>query len=653
MTLNVCKAFKEIDDYWDNGFSFGNNDIFTGLHNFYCHTNKETGKGECKTSGQTVSAITVLLLNNLFTGDEYIESEDKNNEYMTYIMLWLSNKMKLIKYGNYGSVADFYVTFIKGAEKYKEYLDKIDKNHKIMNLEIARMRTLYGLLNELCNAIINYTNDSSTCSNFSNCPYFSNFVSNWEKQLNKLVEKKKKFFEDEYYCNVLVTLQNAYQKFKNDNNIQKKLPEIMEVEDIIYCKELCGGATSSSKVIGVEFRDVLPKEKDLDKWEDILRYIDVFKKLFKTYSLYFNFFFTNNVNDLYKKAFPTLKNYYCKFIKFAGTTIGHVNDQLKTAIETYAPDNCISEEKDPEDKPPSSQDPPGSSGPSGPSDSSDTPDSSDTSDTSDTSKPPISKEQINTPHSSLDLSGSGGSDQKNPETSQIIVSNPVTKPKTSVFKVAGSGTTEIGENPFIVYKKMGISILVLLIPIALAIMYKYLPFGWRKKSKKKKKMKKAINMFDTNETTKRVINSTDRKKPMQIIINLSTQNKQGKKFINSSTPKKQDKKLTNSYTQKKQDKKLTNSSTQKKQDKKLTNLSTQKKQDKKLTNLSTQKKQTKIFINSYTPKKQDKNFINFIYWEKYPLLNIYKLMKADPIPFIILFLLFIFYVYKRKDDSLE
>ncbi|SCL85133.1 hypothetical protein PBSP11A_000509300, partial [Plasmodium berghei] len=129
----------------------------------------------------------------------------------------------------------------------------------------------------------------------------------------------------------------------------------------------------------------------------------------------------------------------------------------------------------------------------------------------------------------------------------------------------------------------------------------YFPFGWRKESKKKKNTKKVINIFGANETIKRVINTTDRKKQVQIIIN-------------SSTQKKQDKKVTNSYTQKKQDKKITNSSTQ---------------------------------------KKQTKQFIYSIYWEKYPLLNIHKLMKTDSAPFIILFWLFIFYVYKRKGYSLE
>ncbi|SCL84769.1 BIR protein [Plasmodium berghei] len=111
-------------------------------------------------------------------------------------------------------------------------------------------------------------------------------------------------------------------------------------------------------------------------------------------------------------------------------------------------------------------------------------------------------------------------------------------------------------------------------------------------------------------------------------------------------------KLKNSSTQKKQDERLTNSSTQKKQDEKLTNLSTQKKRNKKLKNSSTQKKQDERLTNSSTQKKKTKQFINSIYWEKYPLLNIHKLMKTDSVPFVILFL-FIFYVYKKKGYCLE
>ncbi|SBW38339.1 hypothetical protein PBNK65E_000517500, partial [Plasmodium berghei] len=171
---------------------------------------------------------------------------------------------------------------------------------------------------------------------------------------------------------------------------------------------------------------------------------------------------------------------------------------------------------------------------------------------------------------------------------------PEIKVEKGIFEIGFPGDVFKG------YKLFVYLVIIIGIPIILALMYKYFSFGWRKELKKKKNMKKVINMFGGNEKTKRVINPTDRKKQVQIIINLS----------------------------------------KKKQDKKLTNPSTQKKQDEKVTSSSTQKKQTKQFINS-------------IYWGKYPLLNMYKLMETDPVPFIILYLVFIFYVYRRKCDSLE
>ncbi|CDR19155.1 YIR protein, partial [Plasmodium yoelii] len=570
-----CEAFKFVDQILPDNYSFDKTNVSTAIQT-YCKKNPRTRKRECFTIGDVVSAVTILLLHKLFVANKNIGSENKNNEYITYVMLWLSNKMKLIKKGRYGSVADFYVTFIKNSNNYILYHDKIYKNRKMMYLNIDRMRRLYGLLIKLCNAITKHKKDPSNCSNFSD------FVNDWIKQYIDLIFKKKRVFEDEHYCDVLVTLKNAYENFKKDNDTKNSFPEIIEIEGIKTCKQLGQEATTSSKVIDVKSIERVKGKKDLEEDKDTSRYIDVIKRGFETCSSNFSIMFTNNVKELYNKALPPLTDFYEKIINFGDKTINYMNDQLKKVIEIYAPNNCISEENPQRDKPSSSQETP---------------------------------------------SENGGSDQKGCEASQISLTHPVMKQETPVSEVTGDGTTEIGDNPLNVYKKMGISILILLIPIALAIMYKYLPFGWRKKSKKKKNMKKAINMFDTNETTESDINPTDRKKQMQIIINLST-------------PKKQDKKLTNSSIQKKQDKQFINSSTPKKQDKKLTNLSTPKKQDKK-------------FIDSSTQKKQSKKFIDSIYWGKYPLLNIYKLMKADPVPFIILFLLFIFYVYKRKGDSLE
>ncbi|VTZ72779.1 PIR protein [Plasmodium yoelii] len=574
MSSHVCDALKYADQILPDDFDFEKDHKPSNKYDYYCRINMETMKGKCLTVGQVVNIVTIILLDNLFVLNKNIESENKNNEYITYVMLWLSNKMKLIKKGRYGSVADFYVTFIQNSKKYILYHDKIDKNRKMMYLNIDRMRRLYGLLIKLCDAITKHKKDPSNCSNFSD------FVNDWIKQYIDLIFKKQRVFEDEHYCDVLVTLKNAYEKFKKDNDTKNSFPEIIEIEGIKTCKQLGKEATTSSKVLSVLVQDAPNGKKDLEKGKDTSKHID-FKKIFELYSLFFSKMFTNIGNSLYENVFPTLEDFYGKLKNFAGNTINHVNKELKKAIETYAPNNCISEEKDQGSNPPSSQE---------------------------------------------SLSEKGDSDQKGCEASQISLTRPVMKPETPISDVERNGTTGIGDNPFNVYKNMGISILIILIPIALAIMYKYLPFGWRKKSKKKKKMKKAINMFDTNETTEEVINPTDRKKQMKITINLSSQNKQDKKLTNSSTPKKQDKQFINSSTPKKQDKQFINS--------------------------NDRKKKVEIIINS-SKKKQTKDFINSTYWGKYPLLNIYKLMKADPVPFIILFLLFIFYLYKRKGDSLE
>ncbi|CAD2085523.1 PIR protein CIR protein, fragment [Plasmodium vinckei lentum] len=82
--------------------------------------------------------------------------------------------------------------------------------------------------------------------------------------------------------------------------------------------------------------------------------------------------------------------------------------------------------------------------------------------------------------------------------------------------------------------------------------------------------------------------------------------------------------------------------------KKVINLVDRKKIEKTFINSTGGKKQMKIIINSSTQKKQTKKSINPVNREKDPTLNIYKHMHADPMPFINLFFLLIFFVYKEK-----
>ncbi|SCL95475.1 CIR protein [Plasmodium chabaudi adami] len=79
----------------------------------------------------------------------------------------------------------------------------------------------------------------------------------------------------------------------------------------------------------------------------------------------------------------------------------------------------------------------------------------------------------------------------------------------------------------------------------------------------------------------------------------------------------------------------------------------EKKNMKRVINLADGNRKTKIIIKSYDRNKDLKSVINPVGRKKGPLLDIYKLMQADPIPFINLFFLLIFFVYKRKYDFLE
>ncbi|EAA18510.1 hypothetical protein [Plasmodium yoelii yoelii] len=332
-------------------------------------------------------------------------------------MLWLSNKTKLIKNGTYGSVSEFYVTFIKDNENYKEYLDKIN-NKKIMNIKIDEMQKLYELLNELYNAITKYTKDSS---NFSG----SNLANKWEEQSNQFVDKKSKIFEDEYYCDVLLTLKNAYEKFKNDNNNPSELPKLKEIEEINDCKKLCKEATNSCKVISVDFQEIVNGKKYFEKGEDTLRYIDV----------------------LYEKSSSTLKNVYYKSIKFDGITISYVNEQLKKDTETSTLGKGIPEQKCS-----------GGESLSGKENSSET-------------SSPSSTEQTRTSQLPQESSEKGSYNQKNDqEEPQKSIPKSIVRPGNPETEVTGN-ETEIGDNVLKKYKEIGISIIVFLIPIALAIMY--------------------------------------------------------------------------------------------------------------------------------------------------------------------------------------
>ncbi|CAD2109214.1 CIR protein PIR protein [Plasmodium vinckei] len=262
---------------------------------------------------------------------------------------------------------------------------------------------------------------------------------------------------------------------------------------------------------------------------------------------------TNFGNILYEKASSTLESVYDKSINFASNTISYVNEQLNKALDNSQPSKENESEPSPslpKDKKPEPQ-------------NIQTPTPGGQSNDNLQESPPT--QNIGSPNSKQ-VNPSDSPPEKQPQSSV----DPSSKTPSLTIETGNTGTIVKENTPKLVkikdiyrgYNRPEIVITVILIPIILLIVYKYLSSVWRKESRRKKNLKK-------------IINSIGGKRPVQIIIKPSSR------------------------------------------------------------------------------KKQTKKSINFAYREKLSLLNIYKLMQADPVPFINLFFLLIFFVYKRQLNYLE
>ncbi|KEG00172.1 hypothetical protein YYE_04977, partial [Plasmodium vinckei vinckei] len=165
---------------------------------------------------------------------------------------------------------------------------------------------------------------------------------------------------------------------------------------------------------------------------------------------------TDKIINVYNGAMDDLKKVYDKSNKYLNNFISNVTSHLNSIGAPSKPDGNPSEpEKSINGGDSPSQLPSNSPTPKAPQTS------------------PNSTEQTTTQESPQGTSGNQSSDQKDQGESKIQVETPVIKQENSGTKIKGNETTGIGDIYVLKkYKKLGTSIIVLLIPITLAIMYK-------------------------------------------------------------------------------------------------------------------------------------------------------------------------------------
>lgn len=455
------------------------------LYTAYCPTKKDGQKGQCVTNGDKISAGFIWLLTMLEALNEEC-SENEKDHYFEYAILWLSSKSNIINPGSYVSIDGIYnILEINNSFWYNQFRDKVNKKKKSMNFGDYHMCNLYKLLNELCTLITKYNQDRS------NPEAYLEYANKCAETYKNLVTKASAVKNCDSYCDVLSTLKSEYDKFKEENKDPEcQLPEFNGIES---CKDLCKQKKQKAEndkglgdglVDGKVEIDVVPDDNQRNQEESRSGQgatnsvpgengaqntpgitFDIGRSVFTSVlNSTFNFAETyeekiinisNEIPDVYNRTLDNIKNGFGESINFFNEIIENINSDSKK-VEIH--DDSRYKRHEPHgtgDKSPTSNDsPPPQETPS------------------EASSPSSSTEQTKTPESSHELSEKENYDKTDQKGSIKTVPKSVIKLKNPVTEVTGNGTTGIDVNILKKYKPIGISIIMLLIPIALAIMFK-------------------------------------------------------------------------------------------------------------------------------------------------------------------------------------
>ncbi|SCL92005.1 CIR protein [Plasmodium chabaudi chabaudi] len=213
----------------------------------------------------------------------------------------------------------------------------------------------------------------------------------------------------------------------------------------------------------------------------------------------------------------------------------------------------------------------------------------------------------------------------------------VAEPGNNVMGLNGN-IAKLLSSKFGGYKVAIMAFTVVSIPIALAIMYKYLYYGWGKTSKKKKMVKKIISSHNGKRTVKKIINPIDGKRNLKTVINPIDGKKAADTIISLINVKRTLKTVMNSI-----DEENTANT--------ITSPNYEKKNVKTIIDSDNGEKTTIVIINSYDEQNITIQNVKSSS-PKTTSLNAYKHIFANPVPFVNLFFLLIFFVYKKKYNFL-
>ncbi|SCL93644.1 CIR protein, partial [Plasmodium chabaudi chabaudi] len=206
MSEEVYKEIKKVDDSLPIGIiSTGGSSSTDRVLIDYCP--KKNGERQCETICDKISAGFIWLLISFENLCEGKCSDDENEKYAEYGILWLGYKINQILNGEFTTLKDFYTKHIKNNKDDVDYKDHLDNKINSMDINIKDTSNIYEAFEILCNMYTVYNENDKKCTNCS-------------QNAEKFVQKIEEFNKDPS-----ITVNNSYSKMlsilSNDYNCLK------------------------------------------------------------------------------------------------------------------------------------------------------------------------------------------------------------------------------------------------------------------------------------------------------------------------------------------------------------------------------------------------------------------------------------------------
>ncbi|VTZ80336.1 PIR protein [Plasmodium yoelii] len=239
MNKEVCEKFKSIWDFFSDTLDEG--EYKFKEKNFldsYCNNYK------CEGDLDKINAGFYFLLNQFFWSSESSYNVQNNINVVDYIIIWLSYMLNLksTQDDTITNLNNFYKVYIENHQRYKSFIEVINKKKELMNISNDKVSKLYNLFKILCEMYTKIDEDKKKCNNYLNDD------NEFFDEYRKLLTDSDTDNGNSYYNQLLSTLSTNYNKLKNEC---KQISSFQPKETMQSSEDTSSSSSIGNKLISV------------------------------------------------------------------------------------------------------------------------------------------------------------------------------------------------------------------------------------------------------------------------------------------------------------------------------------------------------------------------------------------------------------------